>query len=250
MSVLNWRGSGWRGLSRKNSNGRLHAWSLLVCVVVLAEMSGISAAFAQTSVGQVTYLNGNVQVLRHDSPEPLYLNDSIFAEDVVITDASGRAKISMSEGSVVFVGRKSRLNIDEYVVDRGQLKSGSFNMLWGKVRFAVSELRAPGSSFNVKTATATIGVRGTVFTVHVAKPKGIPKILPKTYKPPKMPTDVLLLKGIVIAKSIGGLQKVMKPGHVAKIFKTGLISVRKVRPVDLKKTDVSIEKFEHKEVKK
>jgi len=216
----------------------------LVCGVTLAIMA-VTPVFAASSVGHVSYLNGEVQVLRGDKPLPLQLNDLVYPTDVVVTEASGRAKIDLNEGSVIFVGSKSRISIDEYVIDKGKLTTGSFNMLWGKVRFAVSKLKAKGSSFSVKTATATIGVRGTVFTVSVPEPTtGIPAIkLPENYTPPKLGTKVLLLEGAVIAKAIGGLQKTMKPGQIANIPKSGLIAVRKVRPADLKNSDVNVKTF-------
>jgi len=212
---------------------RLQTLFFLTCLMVLSTMVDISAAFADSAVGKVTYIDGKVQVLRSDTPQPLALDAPLFSSDVVITDDSGRVKISMIEGSVVFVGRKSRLSIDEYVVEKGELTSGTFNMLWGKVRFAVTKLRAPGASFNVNTSTATLGVRGTVLTVTVPKPKKLPVNVPKTYKPPKLPTTVLLLQGVVVVKSVNGMQKVMKPGTVAEIDKSGLISVRKAKPAEM-----------------
>jgi len=226
-------------------NKLLNNLSILTFIVLLTGLSASPSAFADASVGKVTYLNGEVQVLRKGEPGTLALNGNVYASDVVVTGDAGRAKISMNEGSVIFVGSKSRISIDKFVIEKGNLSSGAFNMLWGKVRFAVSKLRSSNASFNVTTATATIGVRGTVFTVSVDKPTGVSSAvkLPKGYKPPKLDTKVLLLEGAVVAKSIAGLTRTMKPGQIANIPKGGLIAVRKMRPTDVNTSDLNVQQF-------
>src|SRR5665811_1490905 len=108
-------------------NKYLRGFLSLICGALLAVL-GANPVDAASSVGHVSYLNGEVQVLRGDNPMPLLLNDPVYPTDVVVTDVSGRAKINMNEGSIIFVGRKSRISIDKYVIDKGELTSGAFNM--------------------------------------------------------------------------------------------------------------------------
>ncbi len=179
--------------------------------------------------GSVDYLTGDAWVERGGARISLAVGDSVDAGDVVVTTQSGRVKLIMKDESKVYVGSQSRITIDNYEMRGGSLFSGSFNMLWGKVRFLVTKLKTGSASFSVHTKTATIGVRGTQFAVMLNKP-----VQPQQL----VPTTVLLFEGAVIGKSIKGQVANIKPGTIVRLKPDGAILTRKIEKHDLRVLDI------------
>jgi len=224
--------------------GEIYMHIFRILSIILASMFVCFPAVAAEESGTVTYISGEASILRGNGALDIHQGDPVYGMDVVLTGHSGRVRLSMLDGSNVYVGRDSRIDIERYDVRNGSLFSGVFNMLWGKARYVVAKLRSHDSDFTVKTRTATIGVRGTSFLVDVPMPKDLPpKFLPKGYVPPKVDSQVLLFEGSVRVKSIGGLTKIMKPDHIANIKNNGLINIQKVRPIDLEKSNLELKDF-------
>ena len=194
-------------------------------------------SFAAES-GEVSYMRGDAWLIHSGNRTQLTLGTKVQEGDVVVTKSNGRVKLSMVDGSRLFVGSQSRLKVETYSMNKGNLFSANINMLWGKVRFFVSKLRTKSSSFQVKTKTAVIGVRGTEFAVIVPVPKNLPakpsvrvsKILLKNLKP----TKLLLFSGAVVGQSVSGAVKHVKPGMAVNFKPSGLIESNKIGKKDLR----------------
>ena len=208
--------------------------------LLVAIFSFLFPLAAQASVaGKVVYHSGEAWALRDGDRVALQQGAEVHSGDVIVTTKSGRAKFSMVDNSVVYVGRQSRITIDRYDMKEGSLFSGSFNMLWGKVRFLVTKLNSSRANFSVKTKTATIGVRGTQFAVLVNPPSvdlkpfvKVPSVIPA------VPTTVMLFEGAVIGKSIKGQIVNIKPGTIVRLKPNGAIFSRKIQGHDLKVLDI------------
>jgi ferric-dicitrate binding protein FerR (iron transport regulator) len=106
-----------------------------------------------------------VQRQGHGEASPLSLHDSIDWQDVVQTLNTGRVRISLLDGSVLNIGARSVMRIIEH---NPQTQQTQVELTLGKMRSQVVKLTKPGSSFEVKTQTAVIGVVGTIFVVEAA----------------------------------------------------------------------------------
>jgi hypothetical protein len=198
--------------------------------ILIAIFSFLFPLAAQATVaGKVVYHSGEAWALRDGEQVALQQGVEVHSGDVIVTTISGRAKFSMIDNSVVYVGRQSRITIDQYEMRGGSLFSGSFDMLWGKVRFLVTKLNTSRANFSVKTKTATIGVRGTQFAVMLDKPTK-PKQL--------VPTTVMLFEGAVVAKSVKGQVTNIKPGTIVHLMPNGIVQTRKIEKRDLKALDI------------
>ena len=182
-----------------------------------------------TVAGNVEYSSGEAWIERSGERISLHNGDRVDAGDVVVTAQSGRVKLRMQDESKIFVGRESRITIDKYEMRKGSLFSGSFNMLWGKVRFLVAKLNTGGASFSVQTKTATIGVRGTQFAVMANRPSTPKQIVP---------TTVMLFEGAVVGKSISGNITNIKPGKLVVFNPAGKITKRNITKQDLKQLNI------------
>jgi hypothetical protein len=100
-------------------------------------------------------------------------NARITEGTTVTTGANGRATMRLDDGHTVVLGANSEFKLQAYKFDRSSPASGNIaiQLLKGALR-SVSGLiggKNPGQ-FALSTATATIGIRGTDFSVALVNP--------------------------------------------------------------------------------
>lgn len=119
---------------------------------------------------------------------PAKPGESIYAKDTIKTSAAGAVKILLKDHSVVDLGAATVFRMDQYNQNNGSDREVQATLGQGSVRGAVSEKITGSGKFHLKTATATMGVRGTEFVVDQppAKPGA-----------PMPPTKVTVLQGQV-----------------------------------------------------
>ena len=186
--------------------------------------------------GNVDYVSGEVVVIRSAGEMPLASSQLVFSSDTIITGETGRVRLSMRDGSTIYVGHLSRINIADYQLKNKSLLSGLFNMLWGKARFVVNHLKSIDASFSVKTSTAVLGVRGTNFIVSLDRPANVSgRLEARDIRPDPMPTTALLQEGRLAVKALPkGGEILMKAGQIAVVSKDGKVSVRPFTQEELK----------------
>jgi len=141
--------------------------------VLLALVCLGGVAWAQSPAGTVASLQGraDAQAAGQSAWRALALKSDVFVGEHVRTADASRVKLLMRDDSVLTLGPRSELTIDQQVVkgDGGAAADTSrLGALVGSVRAVVTDrYGSRGSSFEVKTPTAVAGVRGTGFVVLV-----------------------------------------------------------------------------------
>jgi len=142
---------------------RQRLWGLLVCLAALATAQVARAE----DVGSVAAAEGTAEIGRGGTFTPATAGATVALGDEVRTGRPGRVRLVFRDESTVVVSDDSQLTVDEQVFkpDQGQAKS-LLGLVQGKVSATVGEYyHRPGTSFEVKTATAVAGVRGTEFLI-------------------------------------------------------------------------------------
>ena len=122
------------------------------------------------SIGEVTQSEGSGVIDRKDGDKGIVVEREldVFSYDTVKT-GNGKVGIEFIDATRVDVTQHSKLIIDEFVYDPNT-KTGKLSLKakLGTVRYASGQI-AKTSATNVKitTPTATIGVRGTDFTMTI-----------------------------------------------------------------------------------
>lgn len=120
------------------------------------------------SVAKITALSGSASIERLSKLSPITLGVALEANDVVSTDENSKVQITFNDSTVITVGKKSRFSIDEYLFDSSDGSHAKFNVLSGTIRVMSGKIgQIAPEKFTVKTKTATIGIRGTNFTVDM-----------------------------------------------------------------------------------
>ena len=145
---------------------------------------------AAQEVGTVAEMDGTVDIGRGGTWTAAAIGAPVQQGDQLRTGKPGRLKVVFQDDSVLSVSEQSLVVVNEQVFDPATSKVKSyFDLIHGKLNSIVSDYYGrPGSNYQVKTATAVAGVRGTEFSV--------------SYDPDDQVTEVLGFNGKVEVHSL------------------------------------------------
>ena len=116
------------------------------------------------NIGTIMVTKGDAVVKRADSStRDAKAGMIVLQGDAIVTQKRSRVQVMLKDETVVTIGSKSNFSFDEYSFDGAESKvamssvKGFFRSVTGKIG------KLAPDRFKVKTATATIGIRGTDF---------------------------------------------------------------------------------------
>lgn len=119
------------------------------------------------SIGEITALRGSADVIRDGAKQKLSVGSKVEKGDEIKTAAKSKLQILFSDKTVISLGQKSDFKVDEYVFNDNKkvanfsIGKGFFKSITGKIG------KIAPKQFKIKTANATIGVRGTTIIGEV-----------------------------------------------------------------------------------
>lgn len=125
-----------------------------------------------SEAGHIKRMEGRVDIIRNKQVIPAVRGIAVQSKDRIVTGADGAAGIQTADNTLLSLGPNSHLVIDEFAFNKRK-QEGNIALRFLKGSFAVvSGLIAKISPERTKvsTPTATIGIRGTEFTVKVDIP--------------------------------------------------------------------------------
>lgn len=125
-----------------------------------------SKSRAADAFGTFAAVKGTVHVETATEKTPARVGEKIFQGSTVITsNDNARAKIIMSDRSVIHISPSSKIKIASYSESQ-KTKNVELQLSEGKVRNEVKGSYDDNNKFLIKTPTAVAGVRGTDFIVN------------------------------------------------------------------------------------
>lgn len=146
---------------------------LLIAVYCLLLTQGKPAEGAVEAVGRFTQTEGKVDILRGGELPAVSVKkgDQVFVKDIVRTKSDSKAEILFSDGNVLRLAQRTRIDISEYTTEGANSKE-VIKLPRGKVEAVIEKKAAqrvavaPQSNhFEIHTPNAVAGVRGTKFFV-------------------------------------------------------------------------------------
>ncbi|MBD3822746.1 MAG: FecR domain-containing protein, partial [Thiotrichales bacterium] len=120
------------------------------------------------SIANVSAIKGDAVILRGDHKLPIHLGDAIEEKDQIKTSNETKVQIIFKDRTIVTIGKNTLFSVPEYVYGDAKtskvefrLSKGVFKSMTGKIGEIAKQ------RFKIKTATATIGIRGTIYIVRV-----------------------------------------------------------------------------------
>jgi hypothetical protein len=128
---------------------------------VLAAVIGMvplaATAYAADPIGKVVAVGGSPT----SSGRPLSAGSAIFENDRLVT-GKGNIQIIFIDDTKMVIGPNSSLVVDRFLLKGGKsAQKFSVNALRGTFRFISGDMAK--KAYDIKTASATIGIRGTAF---------------------------------------------------------------------------------------
>ena len=136
-------------------------------VLAIAITAFLCAGFAMAqSVGVVLDVMPGAIVERDGKRGRLVDRSSIVTGDVIRTDASGTVQIVFNDRTRIAIGPNTRFVVEDVQIGTGErARRFVVRVLSGTFRFLSGE--SAKESYQIKTPTATLGIRGTIFDVAV-----------------------------------------------------------------------------------
>lgn len=145
----------------------LHTVSLM-CAGILMLLS-LNAFAAATVAGRVILATGKaVAVLPGKTDRTLKRGSNVFEGDTISTDDKSYLKIKYTDGGFMMIRPSSKMVIEKYVpLEKGE-GSQITNLVKGGMRVVTGAIgKANHDNVMVKSTPATIGIRGTDWTMRV-----------------------------------------------------------------------------------
>jgi hypothetical protein len=145
--------------------GTIGLSSMWISAIAGAEQIGVASTVADQLTGTLGAQSGT-----------LHTGDAVFQNQVLVTDGSGSAQFLFIDETVFSIGPNSHVTLDEFVYNASQ-GTGQvlLNVSQGAFRFITGS--AAPESYTVRTPTATIGMRGTIWEGIVDRVLTIVKLI-------------------------------------------------------------------------
>jgi hypothetical protein len=160
---------------------------------------------------KVITLNGQVSILRDNSPWVLNVGDSVKPRQIIITGADGFASLQVADGSTFEVFPNSRVIFRD---NPGNWKD-LLEVFLGRVKVQIQKIGGQPNYNKVRTPTAVISVRGTVFDVTVEQEDA---------------TLVIVEEGVVTVRHalLPSGEKTLNAGEWIRVFKNQPLAAKSV----------------------
>jgi len=184
---------------------------LLVAVSAgLLLTTGTSALFAQERVGVKSAVNPQATgALPGAAPRRLVIGQDVIFNEHITTGESGQTQLLFLDESSMSVGPNSDITIDQFVYDP---KSGTGKLAMsatrGLLRYVGGKLSKQDDAVTLRTATATLAVRGGAFIGQIDRDG-------------KTTASFLYGKGLTVTGAAGGSETLTRPGFQTIVLPGG-----------------------------
>lgn len=126
--------------------------------------------FAET-IGKFADIRGDVTLEREKAKSKPNVNDNVKTKDFVTTGNLSRARLLLTDDSLLNIGHNSKVEITEYLLEKNKRQS-IVSLRTGALHTKVEKFLDPDSKFEVRTPTAVAGARGTEWLTVVTDNPG------------------------------------------------------------------------------
>lgn len=136
---------------------------LITCMVATFVSSPLTAQAAPAPVGSVEKVQAEASATQGTEARALAPEGPILFKDKLRTGPGARLEAKLEDGTVLTLGEKGRMTVDEFVYKPGYLGGAmSVKVAQGAFLFVGGKVEGPtGGNVRIETPVGTLGVRGT-----------------------------------------------------------------------------------------
>lgn len=170
-------------------------------------------------VAKVTGLSGSASIDRSGSRMEATLGISLKESDIITTSDSAKMQIIFKDETIISLGKNTNFSIKEYLFEETQAPVAKFAMLKGAMRTITGKIgEVAPDKFSVEAKTATIGIRGTNFSVLVGEDETV---------------QVYCTFG-AISVNVSGVDNIVNQGFYIVVAPDGSVDIKEFSSQDLK----------------
>src|SRR6202049_5062983 len=174
---------------------------LLTCTLAIPfDTPALPDATGQRA-GEVSRVIPAVSIMRGAKSMNASAKTPVDWQDVLNTQANGRARVSLDDGSVLNVGSDSSVKVVKH--DAGAQQT-DLEVTVGKIRSQAQKISQPNGKFEVHTPAGVAGVVGTDFYVDYSNDT----------------MNVIVFEGLVRVCNLVGVCVEVKPGQTSSVRKS------------------------------
>ncbi len=188
---------------RPTGHGRGYQLLALLLCYLLSPLH----VFAQAGGAQAGQITSLIPAATRNNAPAKY-KDDVHWNDVIQTEKAGRARIGLTDGSILSVGSNSQLKITEH---DPEIQQTQVDLAYGKLRNRVVAITKAGGKYEVHTPNAVASVVGTDFLV--------------SFSPATGATTVVVYSGTVVVNGVGavaGQQVTIQAGQMVEVSKASM----------------------------
>ncbi|SFB99443.1 FecR family protein [Pseudoalteromonas denitrificans DSM 6059] len=186
---------------------------------------------ARANVGTVLFAIGKTSVER-PLVSVLKKGDIVLVGDTIVTGDKSRVQLKMSDGARLSIRPNSKLNIENYLFTKSSsgaatASTSALNLLKGGFRTITGAISSGQnkSGYKVKTAVATIGIRGTDYSVLLCQ---------SDCQPLEASTKTQIDNGLYAGVSQGAIVLLNKAGELQlNVSESGYVASIDTLPIKL-----------------
>jgi uncharacterized cupin superfamily protein len=159
---------------------------------------------ASPVAGQISRLIPQVQIDRASQHIVVEVSSRVYWNDELRSGPSGRAHVTLKDGSQLNLGSDSILRILQH---DAQAQQTSLDLLMGRVRGKITKLSRPNAKFEIHTPMGIAGLVGTDLSLLVTNDF----------------TDLMVFEGTVRFTTLNGQSVTVTAGNKIRISKAGTV---------------------------
>ena len=137
---------------------------ILYKIIVLSVL--FTTSLFSLNIGTITLLKGNANITREGTDIAAILGAKLNEKDIIITKEQSKVQVVFNDQTIITIGRNSKFSINEYLFEESNAPLAKFSLLKGAVRTITGKIgKIAPHRFSIKTKTAIIGIRGTIFSI-------------------------------------------------------------------------------------
>ena len=169
------------------------------------------ALAATPDAGTTIVVRNEVTLKSGTGTQALSKGTVVHQDEIIVTGAGASAEVELLDKTKLAIGPESKIVLDKFVYD-ASASPGSISVNLSKGTFRFLTGIAPKNAYEIKTPTASLGIRGTIFDVYVGA---------------NGETAVLLFTGAIQTCNAAGSCRLQDtPGTILYVNSNGVISLQ------------------------
>ncbi|GAB6070482.1 hypothetical protein JCM30760_15790 [Thiomicrorhabdus hydrogeniphila] len=148
-------------------------------LIVLIMFSLSIDAFASSAIGTITAINGTASIDRNQQVIPIKIGTKVETTDTIRTHSNTLLQIIFIDKTAITLGANTLFSVQSYQFGNTANSKAEFSLVQGFYKAVSGKIgKLAPQRFKIKTKNATIGIRGTTYSIQVNDDK----VILKTFK--------------------------------------------------------------------